>query len=79
MTYDIVTIGNAVLDLLFTLPPTDSRFRFDKEHHELCLGSGRKILAESLHTAAGGGAVRVGAALARLGKKSAIVTEVGQD
>ena len=79
MTYDIVTIGNAVVDFLFTLPPSDTRFRLDTANGEICLKTGRKIVADNLHVAAGGGAVRVGIALARMGHKSAIVAEVGND
>lgn len=76
---DVLTVGNALIDLLVTIAPDNHYCRVDTERHELCVKAGEKILAENVGFVLGGGACRVAIALARLGRTSEVFAEIGDD
>lgn len=76
---DVLTVGNALIDLLVTISPDNHYCRVDTERHELCVKAGEKILAENVGFVLGGGACRVAIALARLGRTSEVFAEIGED
>ncbi|MBI4080564.1 MAG: carbohydrate kinase family protein [Candidatus Levybacteria bacterium] len=79
MTVDVLTVGNALIDLLVTVADDNPYCRVDKESHELCIKAGEKILADHVGFVLGGGACRVAIALARLGFTTAVFAEIGND
>src|SRR3989344_6291147 len=76
---DIVTVGNALIDLLVTVADDNQYCRVDKASHELCIKACEKILAENVGFVLGGGACRVAIALRRLGFSPGIFAEIGND
>lgn len=76
---DVLTVGNALIDLLVTISPDNHYCRVDTDKHELCIKAGEKILAENVGFVLGGGACRVAIALTRLGHTSEVFAEIGDD
>ncbi|MDP3941318.1 MAG: carbohydrate kinase family protein [bacterium] len=76
---DIVTVGNALIDLLVTVADDNPFCRVDTSSHELCVKAGEKILAKNVGFVLGGGACRVAIAMQRLGFTSSIFAEIGND
>lgn len=76
---DVLTVGNALIDLLVTVSDDNPYCRFDKASHELCVKAGEKILADHVGFVLGGGACRVAIALTRLGFSTAVFAEIGND
>lgn len=76
---DVITVGNALIDLLITVSPDNPYCRVDRTKHELCIKAGEKILAENVGFVLGGGACRVAISLSRLGRHAAVFAEIGDD
>lgn len=76
---DVLTVGNALIDLLITVSSDNPYCRVDTIKRELCIKAGEKILAENVGFVLGGGACRVAIALQRLGFSSGIFAEIGND
>ncbi len=76
---DILTVGNALIDLLVTISPDNPYCRVDPVKHELCVKAGEKILAENVGFVLGGGACRVAISAARFGHSSSVYSEIGED
>lgn len=79
MVYDVVTIGNALIDALLTLHDADKKIHFNASSNDLTIRSGEKYLIENCTFAIGGGASRVAIGLTRLGYSTAICAETGND
>lgn len=79
MTYDVVAVGNAVIDALLTLDPQDPKCTYDASANTLQIEAGRKLLAKGCYISVGGGACRVAIGVSRLGYKTALVAEIGKD
>lgn len=80
--YDVVTVGNAVLDAFLGIHDADKRCRVQGEKGttlELCIPLGEKILLDTYVLDLGGGACNVSVGLARLGFSSSIFAEIGDD
>lgn len=79
MRYDVVTIGNALVDALLSFDPQDKHLHYDSAENKLTLNMGEKFLAKDCSFAMGGGAGRVAVGLSRLGFKTGIFAETGTD
>jgi len=79
MRYVVVTVGNALFDILLTLEDRHESYTFQKEDQTLCIKIGEKIPAQTATLSTGGGACRIAIALSRLGEKTAVFAAVGQD
>ena len=78
MTYDIVTIGDAVSDLF--IRPNEAVTHTDRLHDtRLCFLHGAKISVDEMHRDIGGSACNVAVGLARLGFKAAMIGAIGAD
>ena len=78
--YDLVCVGDVVMDAFITLQEASVRWDKKREHAELCMSFGDKIPYKSLLvTPAVGNPSNVVVGAARLGLRTAIVTAVGGD
>lgn len=78
-TFDVITVGNATVDLFFTIQDTNKHFRVNSETRELCIQQGDKVFIDNAKFLVGGNAANVAVGLQRLGLNTAIFTEIGQD
>lgn len=76
---DIVSVGDSILDTFLALNTTNELCHYEKEHNELCLQSGAKIMVDSAAFLLGGNAGNVAVGSSRLGLQSALVAELGDD
>jgi ribokinase len=77
--YDVISVGNATIDIFLTIHDTNKHFRINEPTGELCVKHGDKILIDDAKFLLGGNACNVAIGLQRLGLKTAIATEIGQD
>lgn len=78
-SYDVICIGDAKLDTFLTIADADGKFRYDESTNEICFKHGEKIPIEHTHISVGGNAANVTIGLAKLGVKSTIAAEIGDD
>ncbi|MDP2649654.1 MAG: carbohydrate kinase family protein [bacterium] len=78
-SFDLLTIGDATVDVFLTLQKIDEHCRLDKERNELCVKYGDKILVDDSQFLLGGNACNVGVACSGLKINTAFVTELGND
>lgn len=76
---DIITIGDATLDTFLVLDESSSSCTISKDKSLLCLNYAEKTPIEHSVQSVGGNAANVAVGLKRLGFKSAIITELGED
>ncbi len=80
MKYDLICIGDVVMDAFIQLHEASVHCSLRHEHCELCMSFADKIPYESLFIApAVGNASNVAVGASRLGLKTAILTAVGKD
>jgi sugar/nucleoside kinase (ribokinase family) len=78
--YDLVCIGDTVMDAFITLHEASVHCDLNKEHCQLCMSFADKIPYESLTVAAAvGNSSNVAVGAARLGLNTGIITAVGGD
>lgn len=77
--FDCITIGDSTLDTFLILDETETRSHVRKKQRMLCLNYADKIYIKHTVQSVGGNAANVAAGLAKLGRKTAIVTELGDD
>jgi ribokinase len=78
-SFDLVTVGNARIDLFLSIQDTNKHFRLNEETKELCVHYGDKATIDKLDVLPGGNAANVAVGVSRLGFKSAILAEIGTD
>jgi len=76
--FDLLTIGDAILDTFFVLDKANVRY---KKHRpkELCLNYGDKISIDEVHESIGGNAANVAVGARKMGLKTAILGNIGAD
>lgn len=79
MGFDVVTVGNTLIDALLTLQDEQKHISVDSQTKNLSIPSGEKFLIENCTFSIGGGASRVAIGLTRLGFSTAIFSEIGSD
>jgi sugar/nucleoside kinase (ribokinase family) len=77
--FDITTIGDSTIDTFLHLEADGTVVSVNKKHKTLTLGYGAKIGIDDTAQSVGGNAANVAVGLARLGHKTSIVTELGDD
>src|SRR5258706_4931541 len=78
-SFDVACVGNAIIDTFMSLQNANEFCRFDKEHNELCITAGAKVMVDDASFLLGGDACNVSVGLTRLGFQSALVAELGED
>lgn len=78
-SFDLVTVGNATIDLFLSIQDTNKHFRLNEDTQELCARYGDKALIDKVELLLGGNASNVAVGVSRLGFKSAILAEIGTD
>lgn len=78
-TFDIVGVGNAVIDAFLSIDEATEHCRFDQNTSELCLKYGEKIPVNDCRFLTGGNACNVVVGLSRLGLKTSFAVELGDD
>lgn len=76
-SFDCITVGNAIIDSFLTIH--DTHARLDETTGELCFKHGQKIHVESAEFLLGGNACNVSVGLARIGLRTALIAELGDD
>ncbi|SRR5260221_1713280 len=77
--FDVVSIGDCVVDTFLTLNNPNEYCHIEKAHHELCIKSGAKVMVDDAQFLLGGNACNVSVGLSRLGVKTALLAEIGDD
>jgi len=75
--YDVLSVGDAKIDIFLTLHEANEFCRI--ENGDFCVKQGQKIEVEHSKVLLGGNAANVAVGLSRLGLKSALVAEIGED
>ena len=77
--FDIITIGDTTIDTFLILDNNTPGCLIDKNKTHLYLNYGEKIVIANSEQSVGGNAANVAVGARRLGLKSAVLTEVGND
>lgn len=78
MRLDVLCIGGASIDMFLSLENLQGKARIDSLH-EFCVRPGEKIEVQKTQLELGGNAANVAVGLSRLGFKTALVAEIGDD
>lgn len=78
-TFDIITIGNAIIDLFLSIHDANQSLRLNKQSNELCIKAGEKIQVDRCDLMLGGNAANAAVGFSRNGFKVGIVAEIGDD
>jgi ribokinase len=77
--YKVITVGESTIDAFMRLAHANSDAHLDKASGGLCFRFGEKIDVERYDFTIGGNATNVAVGLSRLGIKSTLCTEIGDD
>lgn len=79
MSFDVVSVGGATVDLFLLIDPQNPHIKFDKDSNELSVHLGDKVVLESSKLTVGGNANNVAVGLKKLGLNSVLIAEIGND
>ncbi|HVF69146.1 MAG TPA: carbohydrate kinase family protein [Xanthomonadales bacterium] len=78
--YDVITVGNVRMDAYMSIHDPKTELHSDSDHHgEACFRLGSKIRVDRYDFLMGGNAANVAVGVNRLGLKTTIVAETGDD
>ncbi len=77
--FDVIAVGKTTVDLFLTIYDDNKRVNLDEKTKKICFNHGDKIPIDKIQFSIGGNAANVSIGLKRLGLKTAIVAEIGQD
>jgi ribokinase len=76
---DVITVGNALVDIFLTVHNKNLHTRINKGENEACFRLGEKILLDKANFLLGGNACNVGVGLSRAGYSVRLFAEIGDD
>lgn len=79
MNYDVLTVGNAIIDAILGIDDHSRFVHLNKSEKELRIASGQKIPVESCGIFPGGNACNVAVGLSRAGIKTALLAQMAED
>lgn len=77
--FDVISVGDALVDAFLTIKDASSHMNLDSEAQLLCVGFGKKVPVDDCQFLLGGNACNVSVGISRLGLKSALCAEIGDD
>lgn len=77
--FDVLCVGDALIDAFLTIHQSSEQLAVDHEKNLLCVGFGKKIPVDACEFLLGGDACNVSVGLSRLGLKTALAAEIGDD
>lgn len=77
--FDVLCIGNALIDAFLTISDANKHLRIDDKVGELCIKKGEKIPLDNVSFELGGNACNVSVGLKRLGFSTSLIVEFGSD
>lgn len=77
--FNIVSVGDVTIDAFFTILESGNHFHLNSEGNELCIRYGEKIPVDSCDFRLGGNACNASVGFSRLGLKTALFAETGDD
>lgn len=78
-SFDVVAVGGVTVDLFLLINPTNPHFKFNSQTNELSMHLGDKIVLDNAKFTVGGNAANVAVGVRRLGLKTSIFAEIGND
>lgn len=79
MGFDVICIGGATVDLFLLIDPQNPHIKFNKEENELYIHLGDKVVLEGSKLTVGGNANNLAVGIRRLGFRTALMAEIGND
>lgn len=79
MQLDVLTVGNGLIDAFLAIHDANEHIHLDKQTNEFRLKAGEKIQLDSCVFELGGNACNVAVGLSRLGLKTGLLAEIGED
>ena len=77
--FDIIVIGDSTMDMILMIDDAQVQCDLKKEHCQICLNYADKIPISQTVQSLGGNAANIAVGCRKLGLKTAIVTELGDD
>jgi|SRR5581483_6090077 len=77
--FDVVCVGDALIDSFISIHESSSHLSLDKDKNLLCIGFGEKVPVDDCQFLLGGDACNVSVGLSRLGLKTTLMAEIGDD
>lgn len=77
--FDLITIGDSLVDIFFIIDEKNSQCSLDRAKKKICFNYAEKMSIEHSTHAVGGNAANVAVGARKIGLKTAIVTEIGDD
>lgn len=77
--FDLITIGDSLIDIFLVLDESSANCVIDKQTKKLCFNYADKMYIEHSTHSVGGNAANVATGTRKLGLKTAIVSELGDD
>lgn len=79
MESEVLVVGGATVDLFLIIDPSNPHFKFDEVSSELSIRLGDKIVFNNATFSVGGNAINAAVGLKKLGIKSSVMAELGND
>lgn len=76
---DVLAVGDAIIDAFLSIHDADLHCHVDEKKRELCIPYGEKVLLDNCNFLLGGNACNVSVGLSRLGHKTGLCAEIGDD
>jgi len=77
--YEVITVGEATVDAFMRIKSWKGKGESDDDNHAFCIKLGEKIDVDKYVFSMGGNATNVAVGLSRLGIKTGLCTEIGDD
>lgn len=77
--YDVITVGNVRMDAYMSIHSPKTELHSDHTHKDMCFRLGSKVLVDKYDFLMGGNAANVAVGLSRLGVKTTLAAEMGDD
>ena len=76
---DILSVGDSVIDIFLNIPQDNPHVKLDEKENRLIFGFGEKINLDKYVMDTGGNATNTGVGVSRLGFKTGLMAEIGND